>query len=591
MTPLSAFILLLAADFTNEAAVPTDTGRHAPREDHVFFRQRGKTVSTKGYIHISVEMNFTSIMSNIKVVDDFIHKLQGADKHHGQAVLERHRDELAKLKAQLQSYLDLPQPLTKREKRQLDLLFGIGNTLFGLYNQYEITELQGQVAAEETAITDIIHKLDDQDATLHDYGLRITRLEQTSQITAIELTDFEWYVDGVETVASFVETLRWQVEMAGTVTNALMDQKLAVQAVTQGAMMKMLKEADKSAEERGYELLPNNAAEAHQCPCSFIIKGGIITAFLHLPLAKTGDIMVVYEYLSVPLAVDQGLQITVHPEHAVIATNQARTEFMTMTTTALTACDKRGAFFVCPDANGKHRAGKVAQFDGEKDQSLCPWFLLTQDQDAVRKACTVEVHKRQSQFFELSGTEFVFLEKDPHQGALACRGQETRWIQVGAATRITVPPGCTFTTDTAIATGVLNLALNSTPITFAWDDTPETLLAGLDLPWYKELLDSVQPEKTRVPREVTDIHDWMASKARWNSHSNLTTSSVVTWVIIIAVILAAVLLAGCCWWRRRKTRLAEQAAPRIPLAVFASQQAKVDHYEDNRASQFRLALM
>ena len=52
----------------------------------------------------------------------------------------------------------------------------------------------------------------------------------------------------------------------------------------------------------------------------------------------------------------------------------------------------------------------------------------------------------------------MFVEKVPHQGQLSCHGKETEHIRVDGPTKVTVPPGCTFDTNTGSATGVLDLA-------------------------------------------------------------------------------------------------------------------------------------
>ena len=59
-------------------------------------------------------------------------------------------------------------------------------------------------------------------------------------------------------------------------------------------------------------------------------------------------------------------------------------------------------------------------------------------------------------------------------------------------TRVNVPPGCTFDTNTGSATGVLDLALNMTAISYGWLMDPDQLLGDLDLPRYKELVTIAQ---------------------------------------------------------------------------------------------------
>ena len=558
-------------------------GAEGGNPEHVFFAQRGKTAAFSGYVHVAVSLDLTQIKNNIDVITRFVVHLQekGEGTNQGRPVLIRHLDELAKLDLQLQSYAEMGDPLEgERSRRFLDLLLGIGNTILGLYNQYEIQELKGQVVAQADAITDIFHELDAQQVTLGEHGLRIATLEETAKLTWIELTDLAQYFNAVELVGSLVEAVRMQVDNVGAVFDALMVQRLSVKSVTKGAMAGMLKQAKVDAAKKGYEVLPTNAAEAHQCPCSFASAGLKVTAFLHLPLAKKEDMMTVYEYLSVPVVVSKEVHMTVFPENAIIAINDARTEFITMTLTKLAACTKMGAVYVCPDNGSKHKAARVAEFDGDLDTDLCTFFLLTGEQEQISKACAVHVHAPKSKRYELSGTEYVVVEKEDRQGTLTCHGKGSEWIQLNGATRVTVPPGCQFETSTGISRGSLNLALNVTPVAFAWSVDPVSLLQGLNLESYEDMVVRAKENvaKTRVPRDIRDVHDYINGRDRWNSHSNLTYSNVVLWTVLVTVIVAAGVL-GCCWWYRCRGTKRDRGTPQEAVAAYTVPAASAPHVE------------
>ena len=559
-------------------------------KDHVFFRERGRTITTRGHLHVQVTLDLPAIEKNIFTIQLLINKLQVMNADHGKIILARHEDELAKLASDIRMLRNIGGDITNREKRQLDFLLGLGGTILGLYNMYEIGQLKGTVAAQSTAITDLFHELDVQKSVLSQHGVMIEHLQDALQVTVMELHDYEIFAGAVQMVASLVEAVRMQVMRAMAVVDQLNNQRLSVAAVQKGGMKTMLLEASAAALERGYELLVKNPSGAHQCPTSYVTTPtGTIIAFLHIPLAKIGDTMTVFEYLRVPNRVTDGLYMTVEPEHAIIATDDKRTEFITMSLTTLSACDKSGSYYVCPDSNSKHKAAKVAEFEGEIDTTLCTWFLLTQDEDKIKKACSVHLRKAQSQIFEITGTEFVFVEKVPHQGQLSCHGKETEHIRVDGPTKVSVPPGCTFDTNTGSATGVLDLALNMTAISYAWLMDPDQLLADLDLPRYKELVDLANSLKTKIPTDVKEAHDWITAQDRWNNRNNMTYSNVTLWCVVIGIIIVIACGAVIYWKYSKRTLLRPPSAP-IDIAMRPWGAYHPENEETERPNKFRQCL-
>lgn len=594
MKSASGFLVVLALAVAN---VLTEEDA-----DHVFFKRIGQTYTTRGYMHVSVKISTPTIGENIQTTYNFMKKLQGMDKHHGRVAIARHLDELEKLKSKVETYLQLGHTLSAREKRQLGIIFGIASTFLGAYNAYEISQIKGQVAVLDTAVTDLFHEVDEQKTALAEQGLAISRLEEATNITIYELTHFEQYTEAVQLAASLVEAVRMQAVEMGSVIDVLMSHRLSVKVLHPGAMYEILRQVQSEAYKSGYALLPKNPGEAYQCKASFEATHYGINAILHIPLAREGDRMIIYEYLSVPIPVGAGgLQISVHPEHPIIATDERRTVFLTMTLNTLAKCKLLGANYVCEGANTRQLAvAKAAEFEGEPDPALCTFFLLTRQQENVKKACAVQLHKAQSQVFELSGTEFVFVERVAHEGALTCKGKEVEHIHVNGARKVTVPPGCEFTTHTASATGVLDLATNATPVSYKWDMDPEAMLHGLDLEYYQQLVDAVDVGKTRIPRDVRDVHEWLDAKARWNSHANLTYSSVGTWVAVGAAFLVIIGLVCYFKWRRSEDQ-EERARDRRPAAHSAitvhnhanpvyKPYARTGQEADNAYNQFRTGL-
>ena len=159
--------------------------------------------------------------------------------------------------------------------------------------------------------------------------------------------------------------------------------------------------------------------------------------------------------------------------------------------------------------------------------------------------------------YQLSGNDFIFVELTPHSGQLQCQGAAPVWTRLQGVTQIHIPPGCTFLSDTSTATGMMDSAMNYTPISYAWETDPKLLLAEVDLPRYKELLKLVDFQQEIVPRDAREVQRWISAQDRWNSHSNLTHSSVGLWIAIVVLLLLLCLIGYGCWrlYQWKKTQL------------------------------------
>jgi hypothetical protein len=450
--------------------------------------------------------------------------------------------------------MNMGDKLTERERRFLGVALGIISTLFGIYNGYQLSQMQGQVTTDHNAIADLFHELEDHKHILAEHSLQLQHLETVAKITWLELTNFEVYEGAVDMAALLVEGCRAQVDEAASVMDVLMARRLSVKLLKPGAMLDLLNDVRKEAHAVNYELLPRSVSDAYQCDASFVITPFGVAAFLHLPLAMEGDVLTIFEYLPVPFPLGHGLQMTIHPEHPVIAVDDNHTFFLTMSRDTLTACSRMGTYFLCRDSNVKAKAAALAAaYTGGSDDNLCGWFLFTQNKNKTKQACVTTVHPAQNTFFQVSPNDFIFVNKHEHQGFLKCTGKDVQRFSATEILRKNVPPGCTAETDTAIATGTLDVALNATPHTYAWEEAPQFLLSELDIPETARVLDLLDPAKTRVPRDTRDIHDFFEAKKRWLNHDQVSYSNVGLWVAMAAVVIAVILLACCCWkWRSAK---------------------------------------
>jgi hypothetical protein len=205
-----------------------------------------------------------------------------------------------------------------------------------------------------------------------------------------------------------------------------------------------------------------------------------------------------------------------------------------LTATDLNTCQHLGSLFVCQNTNTRYHLAKVEDFEGELDDRLCPWFLFVNDLPKAQQACPVHLRKLQSDVFALGGGDYVVVEKVDHNAELRCRGSTSQYPKLEGPTRVHVPPGCQLVTRSSTTTATLDLALNTTAVTFRLLHDPKLLLQDLDVAYYKQLA-AIAKEQKALHREVvpTDVHEvrrWIAAKKQWAENGANWTDNGANWL-------------------------------------------------------------
>ena len=332
-------------------------------------------------------------------------------------------------------------------------------------------------------------------------------------------------------------------------------------------MDKLLTDMHAGAALSAHTLLVRTPGEAFQSRASVIPTRTGFFAVLHVPIAKSTDIMDLWVLVKVPFAVSPTLHMTIDTEYQAIAVASDAKTFKPMTLADLTVCDKRGAFHFCADGNIHVRQEIVQAYDGTPNDQLCVFFLYESRYENIRRACRFTLAPPRDQGFLLSGTEAVFVAAKPQQGELLCPGGVSRTFQLQGIVALQVPDKCVARTDFFSVTGVAE----TTTIAkrgLTWPSSLPPLWADLDL----SLLEELKAEGSAPP--PTDTADLRLFLEDARSHRMSHLSRSLLWASLSLLSLLSSLAAVWIWRnkrlvQRRMRALLVQGVDRLLDAVAA----------------------
>ena len=449
---------------------------------HVFFRDIGATITTRGTAHLVAEVDIFGLLTHIQTTSDQLTAFQTWHYQVGRATpwVPRKLEQLHHLDSQVTSLLHIGDGNAPRlQKRFLAEIFGITGTIFGIWNTIQLESIKSEVQKQGNAISSLFHEVQDQQTRLHDHATAINGLKTAvAQMVETQKKSYEEHtINSIFTDA--ISSLTTHVMELTQIVDALLHKQFSVAIIKPGEFGKIIMKIRNRAEAQGYNLLTRTDAEAYQCDASFLVTGTGITAFLHLPLAKKSDHLTIFEYLPVPVAAGDHHHITVVPDHPIIAITEDRQGFITMSLPDLQRCQRLGSLYLCDHANIKAKVSLTTGFDEEKDATLCIYFLWTQDFEKVKKACTTHIHARRNFGLAISGNQYVFVSAEPHQGTLTCHGRKQTQFSAYDISVVEVPAGCVAETGYYKATGAIDLDAQAPVHSFQWPKSPKELIADI----------------------------------------------------------------------------------------------------------------
>ena len=549
---------------------------------HFNMRFRGTTISTLGRFQLAVYIDLETLKSNLVTLLAVITRGEKLAPP-GDDVKMANRRTLGRLQYQLAVTRSLGTtsqllPMDGRKKREAGnfteeedfnveddpngrgkrqivegALMGVKvvSTLWGLYQQYKLVKMRQTMEAQKQDISDLYLIADNHQSALSNHTLTINSMAAWAEKTDKRLGLYSDSAKWQALVEHYMTTCAAQISDAGLVMDLLNRQQLSHKALVKGSLDGLLARIRQEAATEGYQLLVSNAAEALQCQASYTATDRGYMAILHLPLAKFGDTMDIFQYISVPIPVTPDRHMTIHPKMEAVAVSRDKKYFRPMSLGELTMCDKLGSLHLCDNANLQTRHRAASDYQGQRNEQLCTWFIYDGQYDNIRKACKFHLERPTAQGFALSATEFVFVGVEPHQGTITCSGsnQISNSFPVNGITAVTVAPGCSAETPYFRATGGDPSMQEAARRALTWPNTLPVIWEAIDI----SLLNELEKEGTTpLPQELGALED-VLTRIKISRQARQASSSLgyVGWSLKILLTIGLVAAGVFIWYVRR----------------------------------------
>ena len=492
----------------------------------------------------------------------------------------------------LATYVHAPPPPNStnphyRQKRQIlagaAIISGVLGTFMGLFNAFEITNLQNQLAAQRTTQALIL------DVTKR-HELHLKQLDNTVK----SLTEFvESYIlsDPTLVYAQLQDALQHiqdHLQIIFDTIQQLQHQRLSISLLPPKYLHILHTSVNEAAKSRNLVLLPNHIQDYFQLDTSYIRVQSDIVILLHVPCITSDSLLTIYRYANLPYPVDilptalHDILPHIDPIHTV---NDLLRQAHNLSDSSLSS----QALFFVPDADliaigrnimHSHRYKLLSSAElqsciqrnhvylCERHQVLrtdlegsCLGSLYLQSVKGVRENCKLDRKQLRETVYQISANNHIIVTPAPFTTQIQCANGTHLAVRIGRINKVYVPAGCTLQLKNHTITADDNIRITPEPLQFEWDLDPLTLPSEL-LHTTGHLDDQLNNLKTHI----ADLKNLAVTDNEFEqilNQSVLSPSSHFTILIWVSVFLAALaftcLFGWYCQNRRRYNQLRREA--------------------------------
>jgi hypothetical protein len=536
------------------ATLSVATANNNNKGTEVFFRHRGFTVSTLGYVHIHMHVNASRAIHHMDEVIEMLNVVQLAAGNPAQrdvkkkwltpvtrVLSEEVRRVRNKVRMIIRSAGGDPRGLA-RQKRFLAMLGALAGTFLGALNTAQIYQLQSRLQGVSNVQGTLIHQMRADQLTLRDHAEHLNALgawsREHSRLAEEQARD--------EAHAHLASTMAKRAQDEGEemvdILTALMNHRIHPTLFTEEGLDETWDTMMKSAASAGYMPIPQHQSDLFQCDASFRAteKGGL-DVFIHVPVARRDDVMSVYEHVAVPMAVSDKTLAKLQPAEEVVAWARDGRSYRTMTKAALAACQAFGTMHLCEE-----NTAELIQQGRENDN--CVVNLYKRDYPGIRRTCPLSLEPVRDQALEVDGRRFVFISRRDHRGRTQCSNNTMRTFSADRISVLELDPGCQAETEGARATAALDieLELNHYGYSFPDQESPKRLLAEVDVGAWE----ASRAEAERITSVPTTIDGIRALQRAQEERRLLDVKHWVLGGVTLALVIMAAGTAGTCLIRK-----------------------------------------
>ena len=466
-------------------------------------------------------------------------------------------------------FVELKHNLSRHKRFLLaaGLAIGILGTFMGIYNQYQITELQKQVSDVEHKHNMLVQITNQHEKLLHKINKNMETFLQI--ITAMqEYNPGLIYAHLNEHMEGFLDRLTI-VERA---VQQLQHRRLSTDLLTSEQLQKLHQAVSKVATREGYEPLTTKLGDYFQIEVSYVRTKQDVDIILHVPCVTPNSLLTIYKYVSFPFPLPKGKRrMDVSISESLTAHSLSLAEAMGLFDNSTTYKATTDALYVAQDqsmiAIGRdHRFRMTSQSDlvsciqrnhiylCDKHQvvrtdltNTCLGSLYLRDAEGVRTHCRFEVRAMTETVYQLNNLDHLVFSPTSLTAQITCRNGSLFPVFLNKASRVTVPQSCELKLRSHHITSDTSINIAPPPLQYEWHWDPEAMPS--------HLLEGSAHLDQQIQALREHLYNTSQVTLTRGDFSNLLTTEISTpnsflalfWPILLFII-PMVLIALVCGW-------------------------------------------
>ena len=398
-------------------------------------------------------------------------------------------------------YVELKHNLSRHKRFLLaaGLAIGILGTFMGIYNQYQITELQKQVSDIEHKHNMLVQITNQHEKLLHKISKNMETFLQL--ITAMqEYNPGLIYAHLNEHMEGFLDRLT----IMERAVQQLQHRRLSTDLLTSEQLQKLHQAVAKVATREGYEPLTTKLGDYFQIEASYVRTKNNVDIILHVPCVTPNSLLTIYKYVSFPFPLPKGKRrMDVSISESLTAHSLSLAEAMGLFDNSTTYKITNDALYVAQDqsmiAIGRdHRFRMTSQSDlvsciqrnhiylCDKHQvvrtdlkSTCLGSLYLRDAEGVRTHCRFEVRAMTETVYQLNNLDHLVFSPTALTAQITCRNGSLYPVFLNKASKVTVPQSCELKLRSHHITSDTNINIAPPPLQYEWHWDPEAMPSHL----------------------------------------------------------------------------------------------------------------
>ena len=332
---------------------------------------------------------------------------------------------------------------------------GAFGTFMGLYNLGQINKLQSELQDANVRHNRLVEIVEDHDNHLKVINSTIDHLLTGLNILAIHDSAL------VSTRLSHIEAqIKERIQIAVHTIQQAQHRRLAVDFLSHVQLRRLYARLQAQADENECTLLTQQHSDLFQLEASYFFDGSDVHILLHVPMVPKESLLRLFRLHSFPLPLTKDHSLIPVSQHNVLAISSGFTRYSAqLSHTDLMGCHVVNNIYLC------ERHGVLNQHLN----STCLGSLYTQDFEAVKRLCPLEVHKAGEIVHQLAGNWFLAYSPSAQTVPITCRnGTSSEQYLAKGINKFNISPGCKAHLQKHLVMSDLSLKLDSDILHFEW---------------------------------------------------------------------------------------------------------------------------